>query len=161
MDDETRKLLDGIIGARTAKKSEVLVCEFKRALNGAGVEIKEDPQAKYFAAGMDGVEVLVLAHESAEVGWWGITEDIVKRVLEANARREKAITWGAALIDKSHSRGFWIRGENILQLKALGLVKLGKVQYHFKHDDLERRPGRAPYFWTIAQFLAHSGLKPS
>lgn len=160
MDDETRKLLgDIIIEAKTAKKSEDLVREFKLALNGAGVEIEEVPQAKYFAAGMNGVEILVLAHESRKDEWWGITEDIVKRVRAASARREKGIIWGAALIDKSHRRGYWIRGENILKLRTLGLVTMGGGQYHFKHDDLQRKPDLAPYFWTVDKFLAHSGLR--
>ena len=76
---------------------------------------------------------------------------------DANARREKDLIWGAALIDRSHNRGFWICGDNILKLKALGLVTLGKVQYHFKHDDLERKRDLAPYFWTVD----HIRLEPS
>ena len=160
MDDEIRKSLGDIIfKAKAAKKSEDLVREFKLALNDAGVEIEEVPQAKYFAAGMNGVELLVLAHESRKDGWWGITEDILERVRAAAARREKGLIWGAAFLDKSHRRGYWIRGENILKLKTLCLVTIGGGQYHFKHDDLQRKPDLAPYFWTMDKFLAHSGLR--
>ena len=162
MDDEKRKSLgDIIIGAKTTKKSEGLVREFKLAPIGAGVEIEEASQGKYFAAGMNGVEILVLAHESTKDEWWGISEGIVERVRAANARREKVITWGAALLDKGHRREYWISGENILKLKALGHVRNFGGQYQFKHDDLQRRPDLALYFWKIDNFLTLSGLKPS
>lgn len=159
MDEESVKRLKEITERPSEIKPKGLVRRFKSGLKEAGVEIEEATGAKYFAAGMSGVEILVLAHESTKDGWWGITEDIVERVKASDALREKGVTWGAALLDKSHSRGYWVLGENISKLKTLGLVTLGKVQYHFKHDDLQRKPDLAPYFWTIDEFLTHSRLR--
>ena len=136
------------------------VRKFKRALVEAGVEIKEYPPAKYFAAGMGGDPMILLAHESTEVGWWGILKDIIDRVIGLETVKTHKVGWGAALLDKDYKRGYWISGENIFALKTLCLVSLGKeAQYHFKHENLRKKPGLAPYFYSIEEFLSVSGLK--
>ena len=71
-----------------------LVRKFKRALVEAGVEIKEYPPAKYFVAGMGGDPVIVLAHESTEIGWWGILKDIIDRVTDLEIVKTNKVGWG-------------------------------------------------------------------
>jgi hypothetical protein len=157
-EDSLRGLRESIEECSEADRKD-LVRQFKIALKEASVEIEEATGAKYFAAGMSGVEILVLAHESTKDGWWGITEDIVRRVSHSERLKDSGVSWGAALIDKSPRRGFWVPGENIFQLKTLGLVRLGEVQYHFKRADLEKKPDLAFSFFSVPEFLRVSGLK--
>lgn len=53
------------------RNPEDLVAKFKQLLRKEGVEIEGTSGAKYFAAGIHGRIVVVLAHESREVGFWG------------------------------------------------------------------------------------------
>src|SRR5207253_10303619 len=109
---------------------------------------------------MQGIPVIVIVHESTEIGWWSILKDIIDRVTDIEIVKTNKVGWGAALLDKDYKRGYWISGENIFALKTLCLVSLGKeAQYHFKHENLRKKPGLAPYFYSIEEFLSVSGLK--
>lgn len=139
---------------------KVLVRQFTKALGEAGVEIQDSPTAKYFVAGRGDVSVIVLAHESTKDGWWGILKHIIDRIIGLEKVKTREVGWGAALLDKDYKRGYWIMGENIFELKTLCLVSLGKKgQYHFKHENLRKKPGMARYFYSIEEFLSVSGLK--
>jgi len=144
-------------------RTEDLVSQFKRALKDAGVEIAEDPVAKYFAAETVDATLLVLAHESTlEKGWWGIHSDIVERAKNSERVKMNHVGWGAVLLHKSFQRGYWIRGDDIFRMKTLCRVTLGKEgQYHFNGDSLENSPEFANQFFSVKTFLKLSGLQKS
>ena len=51
-------------------QAEDLVGKFKKSLKDTGVEIAEDPVAKYFAAKTENLTLLLFAHESnLSKGW--------------------------------------------------------------------------------------------
>ena len=138
-----------------------LVGKFKNALKDTDVEIAEDPVAKYFAAKTEDVTLFLLAHESnLSKGWWGIHHDIVDRVRNSEPVRTNHIGWGAVLLHKTIQRGYLIQGDNILRMKTLRLVTLGKEgQYHFNQDKLDEMPDLAKCFFSINKFLLLSGLR--
>ncbi|MGE0469663.1 MAG: hypothetical protein AB7L09_12870 [Nitrospira sp.] len=143
--------------------TEDLVGKFKKGLEDTGVEIAEDPVAKYFAAKTENVTLFLLAHESnLSKGWWGIHHDIVDRVRNSEPVKANHIGWGAVLLHKTFQRGYWIKGDDIFQLKTLRAVTLGKGgQYHFNQENLDALPNLAKQFFSIKTFLLLSGLRNS
>lgn len=136
--------------------------KFVQSLKETGVEIRgyHYPRAKYFTAVKNNRQLIVLVHESQKDEWWGVLRDIVERV--EKLVKDRKILWGAALLDKSHCRGYWIPGDIIPMLKQRSLITLTKPgqsqQYHFKEKDLEKVSNMAPYFVSVEGFLKLVGL---
>ena len=139
---------------------ECLVDQFRKFLEEAGVEIRTSAQGKYFRATKAGVSLVILAHESTEVGWWGILKSHIDELEKEAGKPENNLKgWGSVLLHKGSSRGYWIKGENILELIRHSLVSLtGQGQYLFSDKVLEKRPVLAPYFFSVKGFLKLSGL---
>jgi hypothetical protein len=139
------------------------VGKFKQGLKDTGVEIAEHRVAKYFAAKTRHVTLLLLAHESKlSAGWWGIHHDIVDRVINSASVKANHIGWGAVLLHKTFQRGYWIKGDDIFQLKTLRAVTFGKEgQYHFYQENLDKFPNLAKPFFSVKTFLLLSGLQKS
>jgi hypothetical protein len=96
--------------------------------------------------------VAILAHESTKMDRWGVSKQIIDRIID------KKILWGIALLDGG-CRGFWIPGENFLELTKLKIVTLGKTnQYHFNKSTLEKSDLVIGFF-TVTKFIKISGLE--
>lgn len=137
-----------------------LVDQFKEFLDEAGVEVRTSSQGKYFRATKDGIALVILAHESTKVGWWGILKSHVDELEKDAEKPEYNLNgWGAVLLHKGPRMGYWIKGENVLELIRLGLVSLsGQGQYLFADKVLEKKSGLASYFFSVKGFLKLSGL---
>ena len=155
--EQLRNILEELPRASPGKAPSNLVGRFREALEQAGVEIlrpENSPTSKYFAAGRNERGVLVLAHESTHIKWWGVGQGLIDRI------KEKPIDWGILLLWHDYRRGFWIPGDNFFKLRDLNLVTLGEARnFNFNEDNLERRPDLARAFFSVPRFLKFSGLE--
>jgi len=139
-----------------------LVEELITRLRGLGVDVREtaDRREKFFRATKSGKAIVVLAHESKEIGLWDIREGLLKEC-EANWEKpeNKLDGWGVSLLDKDALTGYWISGDNYSELFDCGFVshkKSGAILFNSKK--LCDHPDLAPYFRSIEEFLQLSGL---
>lgn len=156
MDEETRKVIDDLVGSVRPKD---LVDQFRSLLADVGVEVKLGHRGKYFKASREGKSIFVLAHESSSQGFWGVLRTHVEE-LEKTAADYGLTSWGAVLLDASPKRGFWIKGSDIDRLFGDGVLQFSENngQYLFVDKELRRIPSLAPYFIGIQEFLETSGL---
>ena len=158
MNEELQKILEELGRAFPPKAPKGLVKKLIDELEVAGVETLRTanfPNSKYFAADRNGRVLVILAHESTKIEWWGVRKEIIDRI------QAKPIDWGIALLDGDHRRGFWIHKDSFFKLKDRGIVTLGKVdiKYHFNAKPwLEKEVDLAKYFVHIRKFLEYTGL---
>jgi hypothetical protein len=135
-----------------------LVEQFRDSLHLLGFKLEPeiyDAWCKIFGAEKDGRKIIILAHESGERrGFWGVGRHHVQR-LRSVAEEHRLECWGAALIDQSPRRGFWIEGSNIESL-ADGPNRKGNFLFH--DEKLERNREIAHYFFCIEEFLRITGF---
>ena len=135
------------------KAPHKLVEKFLKSLQEKEVMVERTTNlaAKYFV-GRKKNAVVILPHESTKIDWWGVKKQIIDRIIN------KKILWGIALLDGG-CRGFWIPGENFLELTKLKIVTLGKTnQYHFNKSTFEKSDLVIGFF-TVTKFIKISGLE--
>ena len=139
-----------------------LVEELITRLRALGVEVREtaDRREKFFRATKSGKAIVVLAHESKDIGLWDIKEGLLKDC-EANWEKpeNKLNGWGVSLLDKDAATGYWIAGDNYSELFDCGFVshkKSGAILFDSKK--LYEHPDLAPYFRSVEEFLQLSGI---
>ena len=138
-----------------------LVRRFKDELKAAGVDIVEQPSpAKFFVAERNGSMVFVLAHESTDARWWGLSCDQVEWIPQNDDVKSNRIKWGAALLDGHPQKGYWIWGQDLSKLKELRGATIDQAgrQYHLHGDELDRHTNLVKSFFSIRQFLHTVGL---
>jgi len=155
--------MNGMHDLMKAVSSEpTLVAKFIESLQQENVEVKYPPNrpiAKWFV-GQKKNEVLILAHKSTRIGWWGVKKQIIDRIINYERIKNDEILWGMALIDGDCRRGFWIPGKNFPELITLRIVTLGRTeQYNFNKSALEQRRDLALEFMTVRRFIQLSGLE--
>lgn len=163
MDEESRKVFSDFV---TDSRPEDQVKQFIDILRKPPYEIditedQEDSRTKYFGATKDGKSIFVLAHKSTtKDGWWGIGRSLVERVKKASENpRHNLSGWGAALIDSEPYRGYWINGEDFLELCDIGLISPNRNGLYEIHGiTLRSQVDPAPCFSTIHKFLTLCGL---
>ena len=134
-----------------------LVEQFRNSLHILGFKLEPetyDGKFKVFGAEKDGRSIIILAHESSEIGFWGVGMKHVQR-LRSVAEKHSLGCWGAVLIDQSSSRGFWIDGSNIESLSD-SLSRRGYFLFH--HEKLARNREIANYFFSVEEFLRITGF---
>lgn len=156
MDESTKETLDELFHAFPSKAPEGIVKKFIDDLEDQGVEIiKSDkfPNTKFFAAEKNGRVLIILAHESTNIEFWGQGKDIIDRI------KDKPIDWGIVLLDKDHRRGFWIDRRCLFALVKDGVVTMDKNNkvYKFNAYKLEKRSDLAKGFMSLMQFLRFVG----
>jgi hypothetical protein len=134
-----------------------LVEQFRDSLHILGFKLEPeiyDGKFKVFGAERVGRSIIILAHESDKIGFWGVGMKHVQR-LRSVAEENSLGCWGAVLIDRSSRRGFWIEGSNIESL-ADSLTRRG---YFLFHDaKLARNRELAHYFFSVEEFLRMTGF---
>lgn len=158
MEENLRRVFEEL---KSASGPANLVEEFQDLLRAEGVEVEGTTGAKYFAAMKEGRTIIVLAHESTDQGFWGIRRKVVERCQGvAHEKKGELQGWGAALLDGSPQRGFWVEGDTIRQLYEAGVIQYSSSndQYLFVAKELRKVPDRALYFIGIGEFLERSGL---
>jgi hypothetical protein len=151
MDEETRKAFDSILGPPD------LVEQFRDNLRILGFKLEPeryDSSFKVFGAEREGRSIVILAHESEEIEFWGVGVKHVQR-LRSVAEEHSLECWGAVLIDQSSRRGFWIEGSNIESL-ADSLTRRGYFLFH--GAGLRRNREFAHYFFSVEEFLRMTGF---
>jgi len=155
--NEGHELMEAVCREFPDKKApHKLVEKFIESLRKERVEVERPTNfaAKYFVGGKKNT-VAILAHESTKTDWWGVSKQIIDRIID------KKILWGIALIN-GDCRGFWIPGENFPELTKLKIVTLGKKrkneQYHFNRSTLEKSDLVFGFF-TMTKFIKISGLE--
>ena len=151
MDEETLKSIDSILG------SPGLVEQFRDSLHILGFKLEPErynSSFKVFGAERDGRSIIILAHESEEIGFWGVGVKHVQR-LRSEAEKHSLECWGAVLIDQSPRRGFWIEGSNIEGL-ADSLSRKGYLLFH--SAGLRRNRELAHNFFSVEEFLRMTGF---
>ena len=152
--NEGHELMEAVCREFPDKKApHKLVEKFIESLRKERVEVERPTNfaAKYFVGGKKNT-VAILAHESTKTDWWGVSKQIIDRIID------KKILWGIALLDGG-CRGFWIPGENFLELTKLKIVTLGKTnQYHFNKSTFEKSDLVIGFF-TVTKFIKISGLE--
>ncbi len=134
-----------------------LVEQFRDRLHILGFRLEPeryDSSFKVFGAEKDGRSIVILAHESEDVGFWGVGRHHVQR-LKAAAEKHALVCWGTVLIDQSPGRGFWIEGSNIESL-ADSLNRNGNFLFH--GAKLERNREIAHNFFSVEEFLRITGF---
>jgi hypothetical protein len=152
--NEGHELMEAVCREFPDKKApHKLVEKFLKSLQEKEVMVERTTNlaAKYFV-GRKKNAVAILAHESTKTDWWGVKKQIIDRIIN------KKILWGIALLDGG-CRGFWIPGENFLELTKLKIVTLGKTnQYHFNKSTFEKSDLVIGFF-TVTKFIKISGLE--
>jgi len=131
-----------------------MVEKFIESLREEKVEVERPTNlaAKYFV-GRKKNAVVILPHESTKVDRWGVKKQVIDRIIN------KKILWGIALLDGG-CRGFWIPGENFLELTKLKIVTLGKTnQYHYFNKSTLEKSDLVIGFFTVTKFIKISGLE--
>ena len=155
--NEGHELMEAVCREFPDKKApHKLVEKFIESLQEKEVMVERTTNlaAKYFV-GRKKNAVAILAHESTKTDWWGVSKQIIDRIID------KKILWGIALIN-GDCRGFWIPGENFPELTKLKIVTLGKKrkneQYHFNRSTLEKSDLVFGFF-SMTKFIKISGLE--
>ena len=152
--NEGHELMEAVCREFPDKKApHKLVEKFIESLQEKEVMVERTTNlaAKYFV-GRKKNAVVILPHESTKIDWWGVKKQIIDRIIN------KKILWGIALLDGG-CRGFWIPGENFLELTKLKIVALGKTnQYHFNKSTFEKSDLVIGFF-TVTKFIKISGLE--
>jgi hypothetical protein len=152
--NEGHELMEAVCREFPDKKApHKLVEKFLKSLQEKEVmdERTTNLAAKYFV-GRKKNAVVILPHESTKIDWWGVKKQIIDRIIN------KKILWGIALLD-GDCRGFWIPGENFLELTKLKIVTLGKTNhYHFNKSTFEKSDLVIGFF-TVTKFIKISGLE--
>ncbi len=151
--NEMSKLLEEVCRNHPTKAPNKWVEKFLKSLQEKEVMVERPTNlaAKYFV-GRKKNAVVILPHESTKIDWWGVKKQIIDRIIN------KKILWGIALLDGG-CRGFWIPGENFLELTKLKIVTLGKTnRYHFYKSTLEKSDLVIGFF-TVTKFIKISGLE--
>ena len=152
--NEGHELMEAVCREFPDKKApHKLVEKFLKSLQEKEVMVERTTNlaAKYFV-GRKKNAVVILPHESTKIDWWGVKKQIIDRIIN------KKILWGIALLDGG-CRGFWIPGENFLELTKLKIVTLGKTnQYHFNKSTFEKSDLVIGFF-TVTKFIKISGLE--
>jgi len=157
--NEGHELMEAVCREFPDKKApHKLVEKFIESLREEKVEVERPTNfaAKNFVGRKKNtVAILAQAHESTKIDRWGVSKQIIDRIID------KKILWGIALIN-GDCRGFWIPGENFPELTKLKIVALGKKskneQYHFNRSTLENS-NLVLGFFTVTKFIQISGLE--
>ncbi len=156
IDERTKEILHDLFRSIPRKSPKGLVKKFIDDLKDHGVEILTSeyfPNWKFFAAEKNGRELIILAHESTNIEFWGQGKDIVDRI------KDKPIDWGIVLLEKDHRRGFWIHKDYFFDLVRDGMVTMDSENKNYKFNAyrLREKPELAKTFWALKKFLNFVG----